>query len=123
MSLSPSGGYGSAHSENFRLEGVVSYKSASTQVSGRLSKKEGHGWVTLATATVEGLNVLDVVTADRLIAQVSTEHPLEEDNPRVTFLGTSFENLKIAGCPIDIKLDFNICDQGKRQRLPQRAVH
>jgi hypothetical protein len=118
MSLSPSGGYGSAHSENFRLEGVVSYKSASTQVSGRLSKKEGHGWVTLATATVEGLNVLDVVTADRLTAQVSTEHPLEGDNPRVTFLGTSFDNLKIAGCPIDIKLNFNICDQGNGNGYP-----
>ncbi|MGA7375227.1 MAG: choice-of-anchor P family protein [Candidatus Sulfotelmatobacter sp.] len=118
MSLSPSGGYGSARSENFRLEGVVSYKSASTQVSGRLSKKEGHGWVTLATATVEGLNVLDVVTADRLTAQVSTEHPLEGDNPRVTFLGTSFDNLKIAGCPIDIKLNFNICDQGNGNGYP-----
>lgn len=118
MSLSPSGGYGSARSENFRLEGVVSYKSASTQVSGRLSKKEGHGWVTLATATVEGLNVLDVVTADRLTAQVSTEHPLEGDNPRVTFLGTSFENLKIAGCAIDIKLNFNICDQGNGNGYP-----
>jgi hypothetical protein len=118
MSLSPSGGYGSARSENFRLEGAVSYKSALTQVSGRLSKKQGHGWVTLATATVEGLNVLDVITADRLTAQVSTEHPLEGDNPRVTFLGTSFENLKIAGCPIDIKLDFNICDQGNGNGYP-----
>ncbi|MGA9507066.1 MAG: choice-of-anchor P family protein [Candidatus Sulfotelmatobacter sp.] len=118
MSLSPSGGYGSAHSENFRLEGIVSYKAASTQVSGRLSKKEGHGWVTLATATVEGLNVLDVVTADRLTAQVSTEHPLEGDNPRVTFLGTSFENLRIAGCRIDIKVNFDICDQGQGNGYP-----
>ncbi len=120
MSLSPSGGYGSAHLENFRLEGVLSYKSASTQVSGRLSKKEGRGWVTLASATVEGLNVLDVVTADRLTAQVSTEHPLQGDNPRVTFLGTSFENLKIAGCPIDIKLNFNICDQGNGNGYPNQ---
>ncbi|MGB7601535.1 MAG: choice-of-anchor P family protein [Candidatus Sulfotelmatobacter sp.] len=120
MSLSPSGGYGAARSENFWLEGVVSYKSASTQVAGRVSKKEGHGWVTLATATVEGLNVLDVVTADRLTAQISTEHPLEGDNPRVTFLGTSFENLKIAGCPIDIKLDFNICDQGNGNGYPSQ---
>jgi hypothetical protein len=120
MSLSPSGGYGSARSENFRLESVVSYKSASSQVSGRLSKKEGRGWVTLASATVEGLNVLDVVTADRLTAQVSTEHPLEGDNPRVTFLGTSFENLKIAGCPIDIKLNFDICDQGNGNGYPSQ---
>jgi len=99
MSLSPAGGYGSARSENFRLEGLVSYKSASTQVSGHLSKKDGGGWVTLVTSVVEGLNVLDVVTADRLSAQISTEHPLVGDSPKVTFLGTSFENLKIAGCP------------------------
>ena len=96
MSLSPAGGYGSARSENFRLEGLVSYKSASTQVSGHLSKKDGGGWVTLVSAVVEGLNVLDVVTADRLCAQISTEHPLVGDSPKVTFLGTSLENLKIA---------------------------
>src|ERR1017187_10114985 len=66
MSLSPSGGYGSARSENFRLEGCIAYKSASPQGPGPLSKKAGHGWVTLVTASVEGLNVLDVITADRL---------------------------------------------------------
>jgi hypothetical protein len=120
MSLSPSGGYGSARSENFRLEGVISYKSASTQVSGSLSKKDGGGWVTLATAVIEGLNVLDVVTADRLTAQMSTEHPLQGDNPKVNFLGTSFENLKIAGCPIDVEVDFDICDQGDGVGYPSQ---
>jgi len=118
MSLSPSGGYGAAHSENFRLDGVMSYKSASTQVAGHLSKKEGHGWVTLVTSSIEGLNVLDVVTADRLTAQMSTEHPLVGDNPKVNFLGTTFENLKISGCPIDVSVDFDICDQGNGNGYP-----
>jgi hypothetical protein len=118
MSLSPSGGYGSARSENFRLEGLMSYRSAYTQVAGHLSKKEGRGWVTLVTSVVEGLNVLDVITADRLSAQISTEHPLQGDNPKVNFLGTSFENLKVAGCPIDITLDFDICDQGNGTGYP-----
>jgi len=120
MSLSPSGGYGSARSENFRIEGLMSYKSASTQVSGRLSKKKDAGWVTLATSVVEGLNVLNVITADRLTAQISTEHPLKGDNPKVTFLGTSFENLKVTGCPIDITLDFDICDQGNGSGYPSQ---
>lgn len=118
MSLSPAGGYGSARSENFHLEGVMSYKSASTQVSGHLSKKEGHGWVTLVTASIEKLNVLDVITADRITAQISTEHPLKGDNPKVNFLGTTFENLKVAGCPIDVTLDFDICDQGNGGGYP-----
>ena len=121
MSLSPAGGYGSARSENFRLEGLMSYKFASTQVSGVLSRKPGRGWVTLVTAVVEGLNVLDVFTADRLCAQISTEHPLEGDNPTVTFLGTAFENLKVAGCPIDVTLDFDICDQGNANGYPSQA--
>ncbi|HXP40371.1 MAG TPA: hypothetical protein VN833_08860 [Candidatus Acidoferrales bacterium] len=121
MSLSPSGGYGSARSENFRLQGLMSYRSAYTQVAGHLSKKEGHGWVTLVTSVIEGLNVLDVITADRLSAQISTEHPLEGNNPKVNFLGTSFENLKIAGCPIDITLDFDICDQGNGSGYPKQS--
>jgi len=118
MSLPPSGGYGSARVENFQLEGLLSYKSASTQVSGRLSKKPGGGWVTMATAVVEGLNVLDVITADRLSAQISTEHPLEGDNPKVSFLGTSFENLKVAGCPVGVTVDLDICDQGNGKDYP-----
>ncbi len=112
MSLPTSGGYGSARSENFRLEGLVSYKSVSTQVSGQLNKKDGGGWLTLATAVVEGFNLLDVVTADRLVSQISTEHPLVGDNPTVTFLGSKIENLKIAGSPVQVTLDLDICNQG-----------
>jgi hypothetical protein len=118
MSLPPSGGYGFARAENFRIEGLVSFKSAFTQVSGHLSKKDRGGWVTLVTAVVEGFNALDIVTADRLCAQISTEHPLEGDNPKVTFLGTSFDNLKIAGYPIKVTLDFRICDQGNGDGYP-----
>jgi hypothetical protein len=121
MSLSPSGGYGFARSENFRLEGVLSYKSAYTQVAGHLSNKPNHGWVTLVTSVIEGLNVLDVITADRLAAQISTEHPLEGNNPKVNFLGTSFENLKIAGYPIHITLDLDICDQGDGNGYPKQS--
>jgi hypothetical protein len=40
--------------------------------------------------------VLNVVTADRVVAQISTTHLPGERAPRVTFLGTHFENLRIA---------------------------
>jgi hypothetical protein len=120
LSLSPSGGYGSARVDNFRLEGLLSYESAFTQVSGRMSKKEGGGWQTTVTATVEGLNILDIVTADRLSAQISTEHPLEGDDPKVSFSGTSFENLRIAGYLIDVNLDLDICKTGNGNEYPER---
>ncbi len=88
--------YFSQHAKNFRLEGIISYTAAHTQVAGHHSKKHPGASVTLATSVVEDLNVLNVVTADRVVAQVSTTHFPGVQTPTVTFLGTHFENLRIA---------------------------
>ena len=88
--------YFSQHAKNFRLEGIVSYAAAHTQVSGHQSDKHDGASVTLATSVVEDLNILNVVTADRVVAQISTTHIPGEYCPHVTFLGTHFENLRIA---------------------------
>ena len=109
VKLPEEGGYLSERAEDFRLEGVLSFQSAYTQVAGNQSPKPGHGWVTLATSVVEKLNVLDVVTADRVVAQISTEHPLKGYVPSVTFLGTRFEHLKIAGHEIKPTLNLGMC--------------
>jgi hypothetical protein len=108
ITLPDSGGYISQHSENFRLEGVLSYRSAYTQVAGNRSTKPGQGWSTLTTSVVEGLNVLDVVTADRVVGQTITEHPLDGYVPSVNFLGTRFENLRIAGHPVTLEMNLNV---------------
>ncbi len=102
------GGYFSEHVGEYRLEGVISFKSAYTQVAGNRDPKPGHGWATLSTTVVEGLNVLEVVTADRVVGQIITEHPLEGYVPRISFLGTRFENLRIAGHPVDLEIDPNM---------------
>src|SRR5215470_10838297 len=82
----------------YSLDGLVSFESGYTHVSGNHSQDEG--WVGVATAVLEDLNILDVITADRIVAQVSTEHPPFDGHvPRVTFLGTRFENLRIGGYP------------------------
>jgi hypothetical protein len=106
--LHQEGGYFSQRSENFSVEGVISFRSAYTQVSGNRSTKPGQGWTTLTTTAVEGLNVLDVVTADRIVGQTITEHPLEGYVPSISFLGTRFENLRIAGHPVNLELDHAI---------------
>jgi hypothetical protein len=100
--------YLSQHAKNYRLEGIVSYSAAHTQVSGHRSKKDPRVFITLATSSVENLNVLNVVTADRVVAQISTEHFPNEHSPKVTFLGTHFENLRIARHKTQpqLKLDF-----------------
>lgn len=108
VELPREGGYFSQRAENYRLEGVMSFRSAYTHVAGNRSTKPGQGWTTLTTTTVEGLNVLDVVTADRVVGQMITEHPLEGYVPSVNFLGTRFENLRIAGHPVKLDLDLKV---------------
>jgi hypothetical protein len=110
VKLPRDGHYQFKQSDPFRFEGIISYQSGYTQVAGHRSTRAGHGFTTLATAVVEGLNVLDVVTADRVVGQISTEHPLfpEGPVPAVTFLGTRFDNLRIGGHPVTVNRHLRI---------------
>lgn len=99
------------------IEGLISFKRGHTRVAGTLVKQKTDifgndhaGWVTLSTAAVERYNVEDIVTADRVVAQLSTQHPLVNGHvPRVNFLGTRFENLSIGGYPVEVELDLAFC--------------
>jgi hypothetical protein len=103
VKLAEKGGYLSEHAEPYRLEGVISFERAYTQVAGnRDHSKPNHGWSTLVTSVVEGLNVLEVVTADLVVCQIATHHPLEGYVPHVHFLGTRIENLRVAGHPVKV---------------------
>ena len=108
VKLGERGGYLSQHAENFRLGGAVSFRAAYVQVAGNPDTKPDHGWNTLATSVIEGLNVLDIVTADRIVCQISTDHPLIGYVPTVTFLGTRFENLRIAGHQVKLEMDLDM---------------
>lgn len=108
VKLKPEGGYLSQNSTEFSLEQIFSFKSSKTQVSGRPDPKPGHGWATLATSVVEGLNILEVITVDRIVSQVSTVHYDDGFTPSVSVIGTRFENFRIAGYPVQIDLDLNV---------------
>jgi len=100
--------------EDVSIEGLISFKLGHTRVSGSKSLKH-HGWVTLSTSILEGLNVFEIVTADRMVSQVSTDHPLENGHfPHVTFLGTKFENVCVSGFPLELTLDYGICGKDNR---------
>jgi hypothetical protein len=92
----------------FQLEGIASYRSGYTQVAGALSLKRERHFSTLVTSVVEGLNILDVLTADRVVAQISTAHPIDGAVPEVSFLGTHFDNLRIGGYKVELDTDLEI---------------
>jgi hypothetical protein len=102
-SLAVTGGYGSARSENFRFKEIVSFESAYTQVSGSYDQVSGNH-KTLVTSRIERLNVLDIVTADRVVARLLSEHPPDQEEPRIRLWGSHFDNLRIAGCPVEVEL-------------------
>jgi hypothetical protein len=103
------GGHVTEQLRAFNLEGVLTFEKAHSRVSGSRSPKNS-AWITLSTSIVEGLNVFEVITADRVVSQVSTEHAHEDGHvPDVTFLGTKFVNLRLSGFEIKPKFRFGIC--------------
>lgn len=118
------GGHVTRVSEDFTVEGFISYKRGLTRVSGSRSSKPRPGqtelgWTTLSTSILEGLNVFEVITADRLVSQVSTDHDYENGHvPHVTFLGTQLNNLRVAGFPAQVILNLGIAATKPQNDLP-----
>jgi len=131
VALPITGGAASANSGNTvhshpQLGHVLSYRSASTQLAGSFNDSDvTHN--TLVTVTVEGLNLLDTVTADRIVLKLSSKHHDSEEEGHIIPLGSSFDNLKIAGHPVEIELDHELffgCDTyaGFKQRYQTDAA-
>ena len=107
--LPTTGGHGSAHVENYRFNHAVSFKTGYAHVSGS-EKVEGNKTIhtTLSTSVVEGLNILDVVTADRIVARLASSFEPGNAESSILLLGSRFENLRVAGCKIDVELDHEL---------------
>jgi hypothetical protein len=115
-SLPTNGGHGRATVEDFRFQHFLSVKRGYSHVSGSPQEAVGKThFTTLVTAVAEGLNILDVVTADRIVARFASSHTLdhatdtfEDVEPTFSLLGTKFENLQIAGCKTEVEIDFKL---------------
>jgi hypothetical protein len=103
------GGGGISHDVQgaFHHEKIVSAGGTYSHVVGCESKKSG-GWATLATSVVEDLNIQEIVTADRVVARLSIEHPAVGYTPKVTLVGSNFINLRIAGFPVQAVLNSSL---------------
>ena len=110
-SLPAVGGHVTNSTEALNFEGIVSCSAAYTRVSGRHLETDGTP-STLVTSVVEGFNLLEIVTADRIVAQVSIEHPADGGDPVFTFTGSRFEGLKIGGQDASLTLNSSLLDSG-----------
>jgi hypothetical protein len=111
ISLSRTGGETYSVVRNFDWKGIFRFEEAASYVSGSFD----HGsFNTLATVTVRGLNIANMITADQIIARVSTRHDYDANSGEVgegliTLDGSSFQNLRIAGRQITLRVNARAC--------------
>jgi hypothetical protein len=104
--LGVTGGYSCNRLSKFSLDCLVSFESASVEVGG--SYDECHDVQTSYFSTViEGLNIANMLTADRVAARIMVYSPRGDYGGEHTFdiTGSHFENLKIAGHQIKVELN------------------
>ena len=112
VSLPITGGHGHSRVEDFRFSSTASFKVGYSQVSGsekfiEAGNKERCIHTTLAMSVVEGLNILDVITADRIVSRVASSWE-SGDEPESVVIGSRFDNLRIAGHKIEVELHHEL---------------
>src|SRR5260370_16253948 len=95
-SLSSIGGVALAKAENFHFQDFVCFKSAHTHISGKRRRdKTGETFVTHASTVVKGLNILGIVTADRIVSRLTSIHKPDEPEGHTIPEDSRSEGLKI----------------------------
>jgi hypothetical protein len=93
------GGFGSARADGFRYREILSFASAYSQVVGTEAAEGVLEIVSLSV--VEKLNLLDVVTCDRIVARLSSKYTSDYEagsgppESSIVPLGSRFEGLRI----------------------------
>jgi hypothetical protein len=107
------GGYGSAKSADFRYRDLIRFDLAHSQVIGSSApccdSEPSH--TTLLQASIEGLDVMGMLSADRVVSRLMTNYKDGATEPSVRLIGTRFENLKIAGIPVEVDLAIDLLDR------------
>jgi hypothetical protein len=105
--LPATGGHGCARVEKFRFHEFLSFRAGYTHVSGGLQPDDQSN-NTLVTSVLEGLNLMDVLTIDRVVCRLYSKHKLGDREGHITMHGSKFEGVSICGEPVTIDLDFGL---------------
>ena len=104
--LSTIGGHAMAQVEDFHFQDFVCFKSAHTHISGKRQRNET--FVTHASTVVKGLNILGMVTADRIVSRLTSVHSPKEPEGHIIAEDSRFEGLKINGADVKVILRHDL---------------
>lgn len=123
--LPVTGGLAKGHVKKYRYGNYLTVGEAHSETRG-FYQPESNAYTTLVTCTIERLNIMDVVTADAIVARISTRHakdPKDGEQARISLIGTSYENLKIAGCRVEPDLAVDWFDEVDTYEKLREAYH
>lgn len=111
-SLPIAGGHATSRVDNYNFKDLISFKAACTHVTGTYSEKDD-AFFTVVSTVVEELDFLHMIKIGRLCGRVMCKHPYVNPNkkpektmePSITPLGSHFENVRIAGHPVNVVLN------------------
>ncbi len=114
VSLPVTGGMASQVVENFNFRDIVSFRRMYSHAAGTHNPETG-AYNTLVTSVTEGFSILGVVTADTIVARLTSKHYLDPPKgcdrvpePSILTLGSHIDNLRVAGHKVTLKLDLGI---------------
>jgi hypothetical protein len=120
-SLPTVGGHATHRAEAFNFEGIVSCRSSHAHVSGRYVAEDGSA-STVATSVIEGLNLAEVITAERVVAKVSMVHPAKGGAPIVSFIGSRFDGLLIGGRDASLSWNSSLVEGGQEAAAAREPI-
>jgi hypothetical protein len=116
-SLAQAGGHAESRIDSYQLDNTVTSGPAYSHTTGVVNRKTG-AWTTLVSSVVENLNVLEVVTADRIVSKLHVEYPREGNHPKISIVGSKIVNLRVAGLSIDPVLDIDLLTSQAKGEFP-----
>jgi hypothetical protein len=119
-SLPTIGGHATSDALNFHFQDFVSFKAAHTHISGR-QRKDGC-FVTHASTTLTGFNLLGRVKAERIISRLTSIHCPGDPEGHITADDTRFEGLVIEGEPVEVTLRHNLLTENKTHDALVKAI-
>jgi hypothetical protein len=87
--------------------GIIDHKKENAHVIGD-KDDAAREWTTQSSATIEGLNILNVITADSVTAQLSVSYPYDGGEATVSVVGSQFTNLRISGKPFEPVIRYDL---------------
>lgn len=123
--LSISGGTSSANVSKFD-NGLISFDSAQSSVTGSAERVNGNDiYYTGSSVIINNLSVAGIFKADQIVARITCEHTVPNgqsssaspgsgsapDEPTIRTTGSHFDNLRIAGYPVDVDMAHEVFDR------------